>query len=144
MNPLPVAVLAGGLATRLGALTRETPKCLMEVAGRPFIHHPLRQLHGKGLRRVVLCLGHLGEKVVEVVGDGSAFGMKVDYSFDGPDLRGTAGAVKRALPVPWPGVLRPLRRFVPRPQLCGRPGGFRGCGQAGTHDRLPQRRPLGH
>jgi N-acetyl-alpha-D-muramate 1-phosphate uridylyltransferase len=99
MNPLPVAVLAGGLATRLGALTRETPKCLMEVAGRPFLHHQLRQLHGKGMRRVVLCLGHLGEKVVEVVGDGSAFGMKVDYSFDGPDLRGTAGAIKRALPL---------------------------------------------
>jgi N-acetyl-alpha-D-muramate 1-phosphate uridylyltransferase len=99
MNPLPVAMLAGGLATRLGALTRETPKCLMEVAGRPFIHHQLRQLNSKGVRRVVLCLGHLGEKVVEAVGDGSAFGMKVDYSFDGPDLRGTAGAVKRALPL---------------------------------------------
>jgi NDP-sugar pyrophosphorylase family protein len=49
--------------------------------------------------RVVLCLGHLGEKVVESVGDGSAFGVNVDYSFDGPDLRGTAGAVKRALPL---------------------------------------------
>jgi N-acetyl-alpha-D-muramate 1-phosphate uridylyltransferase len=99
MNPLPVAVLAGGLATRLGALTRETPKCLMEVAGRPFIHHQLRQLYDKGVRRVILCLGHLGEKVVESVGDGSAFGMKVDYSFDGPDLRGTAGAVKQAIPL---------------------------------------------
>jgi NDP-sugar pyrophosphorylase family protein len=99
MNPLPVAVLAGGLATRLGALTRETPKCLMEVASRPFIDHQLRQLHSKGVRRAVLCLGHLGERVVEVVGDGSAFGIEVSYSFDGPELRGTAGALKRALPL---------------------------------------------
>ena len=48
---------------------------------------------------MVLCLGHLGEQVVEAVGDGSAFGLEVVYSFDGPELRGTAGAVKRALPL---------------------------------------------
>ena len=71
----------------------------MEVAGRPFIHHQLRQLHGQGVRRVVLCLGHLGEQVVDAVGDGSAFGLEVAYSFDGPELRGTAGAIKRALPL---------------------------------------------
>jgi NDP-sugar pyrophosphorylase family protein len=99
MSRLPVAVLAGGLATRLGALTRETPKCLMEVAGRPFIQHQLEQLRGQGVRRVVLCLGFLGEKVVEAVGDGSEFGIEVAYSFDGPELRGTAGAIRRALPM---------------------------------------------
>ena len=48
MNRLPVAILAGGLATRLGPLSREMPKCLIEVAGRPFIHHQLRQLHDQG------------------------------------------------------------------------------------------------
>jgi N-acetyl-alpha-D-muramate 1-phosphate uridylyltransferase len=99
MNRLPVAILAGGLATRLGPLTRETPKCLLSIAGRPFVHHQLRQLHGQGVRRVVLCVGHLGEKVVEAVGDGSVFGLDVAYSFDGPELRGTAGAVRRALPL---------------------------------------------
>jgi N-acetyl-alpha-D-muramate 1-phosphate uridylyltransferase len=99
MNPLPVAVLAGGLATRLGTLTREAPKCLMEVARRPFIHHQLHQLHSNGVQRVVLCLGHLGEKVVETIRDGSAFDLDVVYSFDGPELRGTAGALKRALPL---------------------------------------------
>ena len=51
------------------------------------------------MRRVVLCLGHLGEQVVEAVGDGSAFGLEVAYSFDGPELRGTAGAMRRALPL---------------------------------------------
>ena len=53
----------------------------------------------RGCGEVVLCLGHLGEQVVEVVGDGSAFGLEVAYSFDGPELRGTAGAIRRALPL---------------------------------------------
>jgi NDP-sugar pyrophosphorylase family protein len=99
MSRLPVAILAGGLATRLGPLSRTTPKCLLEVAGRPFIDHQLRKLHGHGVRRVVLCLGHLGEQVEEAVGDGSAYGLEVAYSFDGPELRGTAGAIRRALPM---------------------------------------------
>jgi NDP-sugar pyrophosphorylase family protein len=98
MSRLPVAVLAGGLATRLGPLTKQTPKCLLEVSGRPFIHHQLRHLRDQGVTKVVLCLGYLGEPVVEAVGDGSAFGMEVAYSFDGPELRGTAGAIRRALP----------------------------------------------
>jgi len=99
MRRLPVAILAGGLASRLGPLAREMPKCLLEVAGRPFVHQQLRQLHSQGVRRVALCVGYLGEKVVESVGDGSAFGLEVIYSFDGPELRGTAGAIKRALPL---------------------------------------------
>lgn len=98
MSRLPVAVLAGGLASRLGTLTKQTPKCLLEVSGRPFIDHQLRQLRDQGASKVVLCLGYLGEQVVEVVGDGSAFGLEVAYSFDGPELRGTAGAIRRALP----------------------------------------------
>ena len=97
MNRLPVAILAGGLATRLGAMAVQTPKCLLDVAGRPFVHHQLRQLHSQGVHRVVLCLGYLSEQVVEAVGDGSAFGVEVVYSFDDPKLRGTAGAVKQAL-----------------------------------------------
>jgi NDP-sugar pyrophosphorylase family protein len=99
VSRLPVAILAGGLATRLGPLTKQTPKCLLEVSGRPFVHHQLRQLHDQGVTRVVLCLGYLGEQVQEAIGDGSAFGLEVAYSFDGPELRGTAGAVRRALPL---------------------------------------------
>jgi NDP-sugar pyrophosphorylase family protein len=97
MSRLAVAVLAGGLATRLGPLTHETPKYLLDVAGSPFVAHQLRRLRGEGISRVVLCLGHMGERVVDTVGDGSAFGLEVVYSFDGPELRGTAGAIKRAL-----------------------------------------------
>jgi NDP-sugar pyrophosphorylase family protein len=96
MRLFPVAVLAGGLATRMGELTRQTPKCLIEVAGRPFVHHQLGQLRGQGVHRVVMCVGHLGEQVAECVGDGSDFGLDVRFSFDGPELRGTAGALRRA------------------------------------------------
>jgi D-sedoheptulose 7-phosphate isomerase len=70
----------------------------MDVAGQPFLVHQLRRLRAEGVRRVVLCLGHLGEQVEDLVGDGSAFGLDVGYSFDGPELRGTAGALQRALP----------------------------------------------
>jgi MurNAc alpha-1-phosphate uridylyltransferase len=99
MSRLSVAILAGGLATRLGALACDSPKCLLEVAGRPFIHHQLALLRDHGVANVVLCIGNLGEKVVEMVGDGAAFGLKVAYSFDGPELKGTAGALRRALPL---------------------------------------------
>lgn len=99
MNQFPVAILAGGLASRLGPLARQTPKCLLDVGMCPFVHHQLRQLHDQGVRRVIMCLGHLGEQVIESVGDGSAFGLEVLYSFDGRQLRGTAGAIKQALPL---------------------------------------------
>jgi NDP-sugar pyrophosphorylase family protein len=95
---IPVAILAGGLATRLRPLTEKVPKVLLPVAGRAFLAHQLELLRDRGIRRVVLCLGFLGEKVVEEFGDGRAYGMDLDYSFDGPVLLGTGGAIKRALP----------------------------------------------
>jgi NDP-sugar pyrophosphorylase family protein len=96
---LPVAILAGGLATRLRPLTEAIPKSLVEVNGEPFLWHQLRLLRENGIDRVVLCLSHLGEQVRDSVGDGRTFGLHIDYSFDGPTLLGTAGALKRALPL---------------------------------------------
>jgi MurNAc alpha-1-phosphate uridylyltransferase len=95
---LPVAILAGGLSTRLRPLTEKIPKSLLEVNGEPFIAHQLRLLRANGVRRVVLCVGHLGEMIRDVLKDGGAYGVEVDYSFDGASLLGTAGAVKNALP----------------------------------------------
>ena len=95
---LTVAILAGGLATRLRPVTETVPKPLLEVNGEPFAVHQLRLLHAKGIRRVVLCVGHLGELVQRAIGDGAGLGLQVDYSFDGPALLGTAGAIKNALP----------------------------------------------
>jgi NDP-sugar pyrophosphorylase family protein len=96
---LPIAILAGGLATRLRPITETIPKALIDIAGEPFLAHQLRLLHGGGIRHAVLCVGYLGEQVRNYAGDGSAFGLRVDYSFDGPQLLGTAGAIKRALPL---------------------------------------------
>jgi NDP-sugar pyrophosphorylase family protein len=96
---LPVAILAGGLATRLRPITATIPKALVDVAGQPFICRQLDYLHGQGVRRVVLCIGYMGEMIEAVVGNGSQFGVDVSYSPDGPVLLGTGGAIKKALPM---------------------------------------------
>ena len=96
---LPAAILAGGLATRLGPLTEGVPKSLVEVAGQPFIVHQLRLLHRNGITQIVLCVGHQGEQIQAAVGDGQRWGLHLEYSFDGPQLMGTGGAVRQALPL---------------------------------------------
>jgi N-acetyl-alpha-D-muramate 1-phosphate uridylyltransferase len=96
---LPVAILAGGLATRLHPITETIPKALVEVAGEPFILRQLDYLRRQGIARVVLCVGFLGERIQAVVGDGSASGLSVSYSQDWPKLLGTGGALRRALPL---------------------------------------------
>ena len=96
---LPVAILAGGLATRLRPATERIPKALIEINGEPFLAHQLRLLRRKGIERAVLCAGYLGEQLRAYAGSGEAFGLRIDYSFDGPTLLGTAGAIRRALPL---------------------------------------------
>ena len=96
---LPVAILAGGLATRLRPATDRVPKALLSIAGRPFIFHQLGMLKNQGIDRVVLCVGHLGEQVEALVGDGRHLGLAIEYSFDGVELLGTGGALKKALPL---------------------------------------------
>jgi len=96
---LPVALLAGGLATRLRPITEKIPKLLVEVAGEPFFSHQIRLLKAAGLTRIVLCVGYLGEQITELYGDGSTYGLEIKYSFDGPKLLGTGGALIQALPL---------------------------------------------
>ena len=96
ISDIPVALLAGGLATRLRPITEKIPKALVELAGKPFIDHQLALLHRNGIRRVVMCLGYRGEMVQDHCGDGSRYGMELNYSFDGEKLMGTGGALKRA------------------------------------------------
>lgn len=96
---LPVAILAGGLATRLRPMTETIPKSLVEVAGRPFIFHQLEWLQRQKIRRIVLCVQHLGEMIRDKVGLGDAWGMELRYSFDGSHLLGTGGALRKALPL---------------------------------------------
>ncbi len=96
LKNIPVAILAGGLATRLRPITETVPKSLVTVAGRPFLAHQLEMLHARGVCRAVLCIGFLGEMIRREFG-GEAYGIKLDYSLDGEKLLGTGGAIKRAL-----------------------------------------------
>lgn len=93
----PIAILAGGLATRLRPTTEKIPKALIPVAGQPFLAHQLRLLQSAGIRKVVLCVGYRGEMIEQEFGDGQNFGVELSYSFDGPELLGTGGALKKAL-----------------------------------------------
>jgi MurNAc alpha-1-phosphate uridylyltransferase len=98
-EPLPpLALLAGGLSTRLRPITETLPKSMVSVAGEPFIAHQMRWLASQGVGRVVICCGYLGEQIEDYVGDGAAFGCAVAYCYDGHPLKGTGGAIKQALP----------------------------------------------
>lgn len=87
-------VLAAGLGTRLRPLTEGKPKCLVPLAGRPIIDWTLRWLKDFGIAECMVNLHYYPEKVREFVGDGSQYGLKVQYSYE-PELLGTAGAVKK-------------------------------------------------
>jgi NDP-sugar pyrophosphorylase family protein len=93
----PAAILAGGLATRLRPTTETIPKALIEIRGEPFLAHQLRLLNRSGIERIVLCIGYRGEQIQQYASNGSRFGVHLEYSYDGPRLLGTAGALRQAL-----------------------------------------------
>jgi N-acetyl-alpha-D-muramate 1-phosphate uridylyltransferase len=93
-----VAVLAGGLGTRMLPRTADVPKLLLPVAGRPFALWLLERLRASGFEQAVLCVGHLGADVRRALGD-RAGGVTLAYSEDGPAALGTGGALRRALPL---------------------------------------------
>lgn len=97
---LPVAILAGGLATRLRNVTSgKLPKALIELHGQPFLAYQLRWLHSQGVELAVLCVGHMGGMIEARIGDGSHYGLRLLYSYDGETLLGTGGAIRKALPL---------------------------------------------
>lgn len=96
---MKVAILCGGLGSRLGPLTKDTPKALVEVAGEPFLAHQLRLLRIAGLKKVVLLCGHKGAMIWNAFRAGSEHGMELEYSFDEDGPLGTGGAVAKALPL---------------------------------------------
>ena len=95
---LPVAILAGGLATRLGPATHTIPKSLVDVAGRPFVEHQLELLRAHGLTDILFLLGHRGDAIRDHLGDGTRWGVRLRCLFDGPRALGTGGAIRAALP----------------------------------------------
>ena len=92
---MKAVVLCGGLGTRLGSLTKETPKPLLEVAGKPFIAHVLNRLTRAGVDGLVLAAGFQWEKLQAYVGT-IWDGVPVQYSVESHPL-GTGGAIKAAM-----------------------------------------------
>ncbi|HEY3722267.1 MAG TPA: sugar phosphate nucleotidyltransferase [Acidimicrobiia bacterium] len=89
-------ILAGGLGTRMRPATDRVPKTLLPVAGSPFAAHQLTMLSASGVTDVVYCIGHLGQRVRDYVGDGHRFGLTVRYVDEHDELRGTGGALRLA------------------------------------------------
>lgn len=94
---MQVVILAGGLATRLGTLTKQLPKSLLPIAGKPFIDYQLELLAKAGVTEVVLCIGYLGEQIKQRLGDGSRYRLSITYSRDGLKALGTGGALQQAV-----------------------------------------------
>ena len=94
----PLAILAGGLATRLGPITLTIPKVLVPVNGEPFLAHQLRLAQRQAYSRVVLCIGHLGDQVEAwVARHRDDFALCIGFSHEGQVRRGTGGALRHAL-----------------------------------------------
>ena len=96
---LPLAILAGGYATRLGLLTKDFPKCLIEINGRAFVDWQLDLLVENGYRDFVFCVSYKSDMVQNHLGDGSRWGSRIRYSIDGETQLGTGGAIQKALPL---------------------------------------------
>ncbi|HKA92742.1 MAG TPA: NTP transferase domain-containing protein [Acidimicrobiia bacterium] len=93
-----VAVLAGGLGTRVAHLTgSESPKAMLPVCGEPFIDVKLAELVAAGADQVVVLVGHGADALRAHVGPGGPGGVPVELVDDGPELLGTGGAIRRAL-----------------------------------------------
>ena len=95
MIDIQVVILAGGLATRLGNLTRNQPKSMVKVWGKPFLEYQLEVLRRGGIEDIILCIGHMGEQIERHFGNGSKYGVNIEYSTE-DKLLGTAGALKKA------------------------------------------------
>ena len=90
-----VAVLCGGLGTRLGEQTRGLPKPMIEIGGRPYLERVIQSFSERGLRDFVLLTGYRGDVIEEHFGDGARFGVRIQYSRECEPL-GTGGAIREA------------------------------------------------
>lgn len=93
---LPVLILAGGLGTRLGSITRTTPKPMIIVRGKPFLQYQIELLRNAYLRNCIISVGYLSDKIIEFFRDGKKFDMNIKYSVEKEQL-GTGGAIRKAV-----------------------------------------------
>jgi len=92
---MQVAILTGGLATRLGDLTRNQPKSMLKIRGKTFLEYQLELLSRAEIKNIVLCIGHMGEQIERHFGNGRNYGVNIEYSLE-DEIFGTAGALKKA------------------------------------------------
>ena len=95
---MQVVVLLGGLGSRLKDITKDVPKPMVDIHGKPFFFYQLLLMKWYGFQNFVFCVGYKGSMVEEFFKDGSSYGVSIKYSYDGEKLLGTGGAIRRALP----------------------------------------------
>ena len=93
---MQAVILAGGLGTRLGTLTRDVPKVMLPFGGKPFLYHIIELLNSQGIKDIVMCTGYLGGQVRNSLGNGKMLGLNITYSVETRELLGTGGALKQA------------------------------------------------
>ncbi|MBN1483526.1 MAG: nucleotidyltransferase family protein [Chloroflexia bacterium] len=96
---MQAVILAGGMGTRLRQVVQDRPKPMAKVAGKPFLEYQFDLLRRHGIRELILCVGYLGEQIVDYFGDGRRWDIRIDYAFEREALLGTAGAIKNAAPL---------------------------------------------
>ena len=96
---MQMVIICGGLGTRLGHLTKYTPKSMIQIEGKPFLEYQIENLKKQSVTDIVLCVGYLCEKIEEYFGNGQRFGVNIKYSFEKEKLLGQIGAVKNAEPL---------------------------------------------
>jgi NDP-sugar pyrophosphorylase family protein len=99
MKMYQIVVLAGGYGTRLEHLTKKIPKAMIKINSKPFLYYLLNQLNSQGFKNVILCTGYLGNQIKKYVRDGKKFNLNIKYSVEKKKLLGTAGCIKKALPL---------------------------------------------
>ncbi len=92
-------ILAAGLGERMRPLTEHTPKPLLEVNGKPLIVHHIEKLAAADVRYIVVNTSHLADRFPEALGDGSRWGVRLRYSYEGPVPLETGGGMLKALPL---------------------------------------------
>jgi NDP-sugar pyrophosphorylase family protein len=94
-----MVILCGGLATRLGDLAKNIPKSMIDINGKPFLEYQIENVKKHGIKDIILCVGHLSEKIEKYFGDGSKFNVIIRYSYDGEKPLGSIGALRKAKPL---------------------------------------------
>ncbi len=93
---IPVLILAGGRGTRLLSVVSDRPKALATIDSRPFLEIQLELLRGHGFQTFVLCVGYRADQIRATLGNGARLGIQIEYSEEGEQLLGTAGAIRLA------------------------------------------------